>query len=272
MIQMENRARRRGARAVSARVPSRQPLSRRWIPHLLGCRRSRALQYAATIAVCRNVRIKRYLRPRPQPTVAGQFCPNRANGSRVLDLRQSRKKVCGLSRSSPPQSTGFQGKSSRSKRRKTAQNRHTMHQNHQSDPVAGWLSTADGGDDDTDQHAHPARRRHPVAEPRVQRFAACRSAPPPSTTPSTFFDADHVSPGSAITRPSGSITAEMPMFTPRTIDAPRLDRAEPADRQVLLVLLGAVEPAVVRDVHQEVDRLGRRRTAARGTGRSPRSR
>ena len=59
-------------------------------------KRFRSLQSTATIAVCRNVRVERHLRPRTQPIVAGQFCTNRNKALRKMELRQTRKKYRGL--------------------------------------------------------------------------------------------------------------------------------------------------------------------------------
>ena len=82
-----------------------------------------SLQSTATIAVCRNFRFERHLRPMTQPIVAVRFCTNRDKALRGLDLRQTRKKVWGLSRSSPRRSTGFPGKTTRERCSETAHNR-----------------------------------------------------------------------------------------------------------------------------------------------------
>ena len=56
------------------------------------------------------------------------------------------------------------------------------------------------------------------------------------------------------------------MLTARADAAAALDRPEAADGQVLVVFAGAVEPAVVGDVEQEIDR---RPAVAAGVGPRP---
>jgi hypothetical protein len=71
---------------------------------------SRTLQSTATIAVCRNCRFERHLRPMTPPIVAVRFCTNRSKALWELALRRTTKKVSGFSALPHPQPLVFQGK------------------------------------------------------------------------------------------------------------------------------------------------------------------
>ena len=145
------------------------------------------------------------------------------------------------------------------------------------EPAEDQLEVVDlvvGGDDD--QHAavgpRPARRspRRSARRRRRPAPAAASSAP----TPSTVSTASGTAPSRAATVvelrwaigssntagvncadrrtrvPSGATTAEMPLVAATTTVRPVLDRAQPADRQLLGALVAAPEGRVV-GLHDE---------------------